>query len=228
MVRHVFGDVPGFAVLGLGKLGGRDLGYASDLDVIFSFLPSAAPDPQDATTYFVRGAQRVIRLLTESHAAGPGLRARRALAPLGLARAAWSRRSLRSRAITASRSTAASPNPGPRCFLRARRGSGKRCCARAAWSAIRSCLRRALDHCLARRVRGRRAARERDASLAHAPGKGAGPRTRGPLQSEDRPRRPARHRICRAVAANEKRRRPARAHARLGRGAQRPALALAT
>jgi len=83
VVRHVFGDVPGFAVLGLGKLGGRDLGYGSDLDVIFSFLPSAAPDPQEATTYFVRGAQRVIRLLTESHAAGPGYELDARLRPSG-------------------------------------------------------------------------------------------------------------------------------------------------
>ncbi|MEI9954691.1 MAG: bifunctional [glutamate--ammonia ligase]-adenylyl-L-tyrosine phosphorylase/[glutamate--ammonia-ligase] adenylyltransferase [Pseudomonadota bacterium] len=83
VVRHVFGDVPGFAVLGLGKLGGRDLGYGSDLDVIFSFLPSAAPEPQDATTYFVRGAQRVIRLLTEPHAAGPGYELDARLRPSG-------------------------------------------------------------------------------------------------------------------------------------------------
>ncbi len=83
VVRHVFGDVPGFAVLGLGKLGGRDLGYASDLDVIFTFLPSAAPHPDDATTYFVRGAQRVIRLLTESHVAGPGYELDTRLRPSG-------------------------------------------------------------------------------------------------------------------------------------------------
>src|SRR6478609_9340925 len=83
VVRHVFGDMPGFAVLGLGKLGGRDLGYASDLDVIFIFLPSAAPEPQEATTYFVRGAQRVIRLLTESHAAGPGYELDARLRPSG-------------------------------------------------------------------------------------------------------------------------------------------------
>lgn len=82
-VRYVFGDVPGFAVLGLGKLGGRDLGYASDLDVIFSFVPSAAPNPEDATTYFVRGAQRVIRLLTEPHAAGPGYELDTRLRPSG-------------------------------------------------------------------------------------------------------------------------------------------------
>ena len=83
VVRHVFGDVPGFAVLGLGKLGGRDLGYGSDLDVIFCFLPSAAPEPEDATTHFVRGAQRVIRLLTEPHAAGPGYELDARLRPSG-------------------------------------------------------------------------------------------------------------------------------------------------
>jgi [glutamine synthetase] adenylyltransferase / [glutamine synthetase]-adenylyl-L-tyrosine phosphorylase len=83
VVRHVFGDVPGFAVLGLGKLGGRDLGYTSDLDVVFMFLPSAAPEPPEATTYFVRGAQRVIRLLTEPHAAGPGYELDARLRPSG-------------------------------------------------------------------------------------------------------------------------------------------------
>lgn len=83
VVRHVFGDVPGFAVLGLGKLGGRDLGYGSDLDVIFGFLPSAAPNPDEATTFFVRGAQRVIRLLTEPHVSGPGYELDARLRPSG-------------------------------------------------------------------------------------------------------------------------------------------------
>ncbi len=84
MVRHVFGDVPGFAVLGLGKLEAVVIwAYGSDLDVIFSFLPSAAPEPQEATTYFVRGAQRVIRLLTEPHAAGPGYELDARLRPSG-------------------------------------------------------------------------------------------------------------------------------------------------
>ena len=83
VVHHVFGDMPGFAVLALGKLGGRDLGYGSDLDVIFSFLPSAAPNPEEATPYFVRGAQRVIRLLTEPHQAGPGYELDTRLRPSG-------------------------------------------------------------------------------------------------------------------------------------------------
>jgi glutamate-ammonia-ligase adenylyltransferase len=82
-VHHVFGDMPGFAVLALGKLGGRDLGYGSDLDVIFSFLPSAAPNPDEATPYFVKGAQRVIRLLTEPHPAGPGYELDTRLRPSG-------------------------------------------------------------------------------------------------------------------------------------------------
>jgi len=83
VVGYVFGDMTGFAVIALGKLGGRDLGYASDLDVIFSFLPSAAPNPEDATAYFVRGAQRVIRLLTEPHVAGPGYELDTRLRPSG-------------------------------------------------------------------------------------------------------------------------------------------------
>ncbi|HTA90941.1 MAG TPA: bifunctional [glutamate--ammonia ligase]-adenylyl-L-tyrosine phosphorylase/[glutamate--ammonia-ligase] adenylyltransferase [Polyangiaceae bacterium] len=82
-VRYVFGDMPGFAVLALGKLGGRDLGYGSDLDVIFSFLPSAAPNPDEATPYFVKGAQRVIRLLTEPHPVGPGYELDTRLRPSG-------------------------------------------------------------------------------------------------------------------------------------------------
>ncbi len=82
-VQHVFGDVPGFAVLALGKLGGRDLGYASDLDVIFVFLPSGAPTLDDATTYFVRGAQQAMRLLTEPHPAGPGYELDTRLRPSG-------------------------------------------------------------------------------------------------------------------------------------------------
>lgn len=82
-VRYVFGDTLGFAVLALGKLGGRDLGYGSDLDVIFTFLPSAAPNPHEAAPHFARGAQRVIRLLTEPHAAGPGYELDTRLRPSG-------------------------------------------------------------------------------------------------------------------------------------------------
>ncbi len=60
----------GLAVIALGKLGGRDIGYGSDLDVIFIFEPQAAPGDADPQEYFARRAQRVIRLITEPHAAG--------------------------------------------------------------------------------------------------------------------------------------------------------------
>lgn len=62
----------GLAVIALGKLGGREIGYGSDLDVVFAFDPGAAPPDADPADYFSRIAQRVIRLITELHAAGPG------------------------------------------------------------------------------------------------------------------------------------------------------------
>jgi len=48
-------DVPKFAVIGYGKLGGRELGYASDLDIIFLYDDDA---PQAGEVY-ARFAQRI-------------------------------------------------------------------------------------------------------------------------------------------------------------------------
>jgi glutamate-ammonia-ligase adenylyltransferase len=45
---------PGFAVIGYGKLGSKELGYASDLDLIFLYDPEVAPGPE----LYVRLAQR--------------------------------------------------------------------------------------------------------------------------------------------------------------------------
>src|SRR6185369_3801176 len=50
--------VKGLAVLAMGKLGGREIGYGSDLDVIFLFDPSAAPPGSDADAYYARSARR--------------------------------------------------------------------------------------------------------------------------------------------------------------------------
>ena len=65
----------GFAVLGYGSLGGRELGFGSDLDLVF--LHDAAPDamsdgarPLDATRYFARLAQKLVGLLGATTAAG--------------------------------------------------------------------------------------------------------------------------------------------------------------
>jgi glutamate-ammonia-ligase adenylyltransferase len=58
-LRHRYGTPPGrLAVLGLGKLGGRELGYAADLDVVFVYDEAEGAD--DAISYFTRLAQRLV------------------------------------------------------------------------------------------------------------------------------------------------------------------------
>jgi len=60
---------PGFAVIGYGKLGSRELGYGSDLDMIY--LYEGCPEgttrgqrPLPNETYFARLGQRLIHILT--------------------------------------------------------------------------------------------------------------------------------------------------------------------
>ena len=57
---------PQFAIIGYGKLGGKELGYASDLDLVFLF------DDDDETTppRYARLAQRINTALTSMTAAG--------------------------------------------------------------------------------------------------------------------------------------------------------------
>jgi glutamate-ammonia-ligase adenylyltransferase len=57
---------PKFAIVGYGKLGGKELGYASDLDLVFLYDD---PDPA-ATEHYSRLAQRVNTWLTSLTAAG--------------------------------------------------------------------------------------------------------------------------------------------------------------
>ena len=75
--------VRGLVVLAMGKLGGREIGYGSDLDVVFLFDPAAAPEGVDAAKHFTRAARRVIRLITISHAAGAGYELDTRLRPSG-------------------------------------------------------------------------------------------------------------------------------------------------
>ncbi len=83
-VRFELGDPPkGLAVIAVGKLGGREIGYGSDLDVIFVFDPAAAPSEGEAAHYFSKVAQRVIRLISEPHPAGPGYELDTRLRPTG-------------------------------------------------------------------------------------------------------------------------------------------------
>jgi len=54
-VRGKHLDVPKFAVIGYGKLGGKELGYASDLDIIFLY----DDDAPEAGEVYARFAQRI-------------------------------------------------------------------------------------------------------------------------------------------------------------------------
>lgn len=72
-LRHAWLDIPSrhlehprFAVIGYGKLGGKELSYASDLDVIFLYDD---PDPEAAEVYS-RLARKMVTWLTSSTAAG--------------------------------------------------------------------------------------------------------------------------------------------------------------
>jgi glutamate-ammonia-ligase adenylyltransferase len=53
------------SVLALGKLGGRELGYAADLDVVFVYRPEGTDDDDDAIVHFSRLAQRLLNGLRQ-------------------------------------------------------------------------------------------------------------------------------------------------------------------
>lgn len=63
---------PRFSIVGYGKLGGKELGYASDLDLVFLFdIPEEDPDPDAREYAYTRLAQRLNTWLTSTTAAGP-------------------------------------------------------------------------------------------------------------------------------------------------------------
>ena len=62
--RHT--DTPRFAVIGYGKLGGKELGYGSDLDVVYLYDD---PDPDAAQTY-MRLGQRLNTWLSSQTSSG--------------------------------------------------------------------------------------------------------------------------------------------------------------
>ena len=62
--RHT--EIPNFAVIAYGKLGGKELGYASDLDVIFLY----DDDHPDAPGLYAKLAQRFITWMTSHTSAG--------------------------------------------------------------------------------------------------------------------------------------------------------------
>jgi glutamate-ammonia-ligase adenylyltransferase len=71
----------GLAVVAMGKLGGREIGYGSDLDVFFVY--DDADLGEDAPERFARIAQRVLRLVSAPHGDGPGYELDTRLRPSG-------------------------------------------------------------------------------------------------------------------------------------------------
>lgn len=69
-------EVRGFAIIGLGKLGGRELNYSSDVDLIFLYDPATLPcRPREAAEQAaLRIGQRVIEILQKRTADGYAFR----------------------------------------------------------------------------------------------------------------------------------------------------------
>lgn len=77
----------GFVVLGVGKLGGHELGFGSDLDLVFlregdGDVASVGRETSRIEV-FSRVAQRTMRLLSQTDSAGPGYEADPRLRPSG-------------------------------------------------------------------------------------------------------------------------------------------------
>lgn len=63
-------DAPALAVIAYGKLGGKELGYGSDLDVVFLFDDSGETDAQEAQAVYGAYVRKLITWLTLRTAAG--------------------------------------------------------------------------------------------------------------------------------------------------------------
>jgi glutamate-ammonia-ligase adenylyltransferase len=72
-------DATGFALIAMGKLGGREIGYGSDLDLFFVYEGSA----DGGAERYSRIAQRVLRLVETPHGEGPGYALDTRLRPSG-------------------------------------------------------------------------------------------------------------------------------------------------
>ncbi|MCD9088287.1 bifunctional [glutamate--ammonia ligase]-adenylyl-L-tyrosine phosphorylase/[glutamate--ammonia-ligase] adenylyltransferase [Stenotrophomonas sp. SY1] len=77
-LAHAHGEVPGgrFAIIGYGSLGGLELGFGSDLDLVFLYdhppgvEASDGARPLESSRWFARLAQKVMALLSAVTAAG--------------------------------------------------------------------------------------------------------------------------------------------------------------
>ena len=68
--------VRGFAIIALGKLGGRELNYSSDLDLIFLYDPQALPTRprEESGQAALRIAQRIVEIMQKRTEAGYAFR----------------------------------------------------------------------------------------------------------------------------------------------------------
>lgn len=77
-------DLPvGIAIIGMGKLGGRELTYASDLDVLFVHEPTEGAGEQEATRLALEIATNVMRSLSDITAEGTAFEVDADLRPEG-------------------------------------------------------------------------------------------------------------------------------------------------
>ena len=86
VVRHANGSAQRLVVFGLGKLGGGELNFSSDIDLIYAFPAHGDSDgarPLDAETYFTRLGQRLAQLLGDVTADGFSHRVDLRLRPFG-------------------------------------------------------------------------------------------------------------------------------------------------
>lgn len=74
-----------FAIIGLGKLGGRELNFGSDLDIIFVYEEGDGPAPEGPAliTLYSQIAQSIYQLSSESSAVGPAYKIDTDLRPEG-------------------------------------------------------------------------------------------------------------------------------------------------
>lgn len=69
-LRQRHRETPRFAVVAYGKLGGKELGYGSDLDVVFLFDDDDEPDPDRAAEVYAAFTRKLITWLTLRTPAG--------------------------------------------------------------------------------------------------------------------------------------------------------------
>ena len=88
VVRDAAGSAQQLVVFGLGKLGGGELNFSSDIDLVYAYPHNGESDgarPLAAEEYFARLGQRLARLLDETTAEGFSHRVDLRLRPFGTA-----------------------------------------------------------------------------------------------------------------------------------------------